>query len=135
VHATFVHASATGMITAALLLLARRQRLFLLRRNEAFHFLASLLMQLSGLLLFLLRCERGVRAYSLDLRPRVSLDGPALLHYGFLNTGLLPAGSEISAARGAILSLRISWRRSSLREQRRCAEKKGERAEKFFQHW
>jgi hypothetical protein len=70
-----VHAAATGMVVAAsVLLLAGGQRFFLLGRDQAFHFLASLLMQFSGLLLFLLRRERGVGADGLDLRTRVALN-------------------------------------------------------------
>ena len=69
----------SAMIHAAFLL-AHRQRFFLLGSDQAFHFLASLLANFTRLLLLLLGSERRVGADRFDLRTRIALRRPTLLH-------------------------------------------------------
>ena len=54
--------------------------LFLLGSDQAFHFLASLLANFTRLLLLLLGSERRVGADRFDLRTRIALRRPTLLH-------------------------------------------------------
>ena len=79
------------MIHSALLL-TRGQRLFLIRSNQPFDLLVSLLVNLSYLLLFLLWRERRVRAHRFYLRMRLALDRPPLIF-----TWLRESPSEVIA--------------------------------------
>lgn len=99
--------AASARMVRASLLLARGQRFFLLRCDQAFHFHPPLFTNLVGLLPLLLRRQRRVRADAFDLRAGLALDGPALLHHRFLDPCLLPARLPVSAAPRP----RLRWRR------------------------
>ncbi len=79
-HVLMLAHSSTGVIHSAFLL-ASGQCFFLFRRDQAFHLLASLLVKFAYLVLFLLWCQRCVRAHGFDLRMRFALNRPALFHY------------------------------------------------------
>lgn len=124
--------AATARMLPASCLLARHQSFLLIGGNQTFPFVKGLLADLPHLLMLLLGRERRVGADALDLRTGVAGDGMDLLHHRLFNAGLLQARSLASPARR--LRLRgwsRSCRRSALSQQRPCAKKKNDQAEKF----
>ena len=76
-------ASRVGRVCRCPLVLARLQRLLLLRSNQACNLLLGLLMKLTNLLALLLRRKPRIVTDGLNFRLRALLNLPALLHSRF----------------------------------------------------
>lgn len=87
----------------------------LLRGQRGVLLLPRLLAYLAHPLSLLLRVQGRITAHGRDLRVRILLNGPMALHYGWRNTGLLPAGLMASApGRGGAGGSGATRERSSL---------------------
>lgn len=113
----------------AALFTAGFQRLLLLGIDQGFHLFASLLVQLTDLLLFLLRRERRVRADGLHLGPGILFNLTMLLGGLLGDAGDLPTGLLASSA-----AVPRRGRASGSGNSRRLAEKGKGAKRKQSQH-
>lgn len=95
----------------AALLPAGKKSLFLRGRGHAFHLLPGLEPDLAYLLMFLLWCQRGVRADAGRLRSRFALDRLMPLHHRLVDASDLPARLQVPAPRGLRLPRLLRLRR------------------------